>query len=151
MTFIPQRSRLKWHKVSATLISALLLTTATPSVLAHGGHGDEFKGGSQAATGSIQVDAATAQRMGLNVAPVRRQSLALSIKATGQIETSPNQKVEVTTPITGTVTQLLVQPGDRVQAGQPVAVLALRWLDCGWIQSKNALRQRQTLEKQRQI
>ncbi len=123
MTFIPQRSRLQWRKASTTLISALLLTTATPLVLAHGGHGDEFKGGSQAATGSIQVDAATAKRMGLNVAPVRRQSLALSIKATGQIETSPNRKVEVTTPIIGTVTQLLVQPGDKVQTGQPVAVL----------------------------
>jgi membrane fusion protein, heavy metal efflux system len=80
MTFSGQRSRLKWRKVSTTLISALLLTTATPSVFAHGGHGNEFKGGSQAATGSVQVDAATAKRMGLIVAPVRRQSLALSIK-----------------------------------------------------------------------
>lgn len=123
MAFIAQRSRLKWRKASTTLISALLLTTAPPSVLAHGGHGDEFKGGSQAATGSIQVDAVTARRMGINVTLVRRQSLALSIKATGQIETAPNRKVEVTTPITGTVTQLLVQPGDSVRAGQPVAVL----------------------------
>jgi membrane fusion protein, heavy metal efflux system len=124
MTFSGQRSRLKWRKVSTTLISALLLTTATPSVFAHGGHGNEFKGGSQAATGSVQVDAATAKRLGLIVAPVRRQSLALSIKTTGQLETASNRKVEVTTPIKGTVTKLLVQPGDKVQAGQPVAVLS---------------------------
>jgi membrane fusion protein, heavy metal efflux system len=124
MTFIPQRSRLKWRKTSLTFVSALLWTIAAPSVLAHGGHGNEFQGDSQPATGSIQVDAATAKRMGLTVAPVRRQSLASSIKATGQIETSPNRKVEVTTPIIGTVTQLLAQPGDRVQAGQPVAILS---------------------------
>jgi membrane fusion protein, heavy metal efflux system len=124
MTFMAQRSRLKWRKASTTLVSALLLTTATPSVLAHGGHGDEFKGGSQAATGSVQVDAATAKRLGLKVAPIRRQTLALSIKTTGQIESAPNRKVEVTAPIKGTVTKLLVQPGDIVQAGQPVAVLS---------------------------
>jgi membrane fusion protein, heavy metal efflux system len=123
MAFIPQRSRLKWRKTSVTFASTLLLTIASPSVLAHGGHGNEFQGDSHPMTGSIQVDAATAKRMGLTVAAVRRQSLALSIKVTGQIETSPNQKVEVTTPTIGTVTQLLVQPGDRVQAGQPVAVL----------------------------
>ncbi|MGB8700393.1 MAG: efflux RND transporter periplasmic adaptor subunit [Thermosynechococcaceae cyanobacterium] len=124
MTFTPQRSRLKWRKTSVTFVSALLLTIASPSVLAHGGHGSEFQGDSAPAAGSIQVDTATAKRMGLNVASVRRQSLALSIKATGQIETSPNRKVEVTTPIIGTVTQLLAQPGDRVQAGQPVAILS---------------------------
>ncbi len=124
MTFMAQRSRLKWRKASATLVSALLLTAATPSVLAHGGHGDEFKGGSQSATGSVQVDAATAKRLGLKVSPIRRQTLALTIKTTGQIESAPNRKVEVTTPIKGTVTKLLVQPGDIVQAGQPVAVLS---------------------------
>jgi membrane fusion protein, heavy metal efflux system len=124
MTFIPQRSRLKWEKTSVTVVSALLLTAASPSVLAHGGHGHEFQGNSAPAAGSMQVDAATAQRMGLKVAPVRRQSLALSVKTTGQLETAANRKVAVTTPITGTVTQLLVQPGDSVQAGQPVAVLS---------------------------
>jgi membrane fusion protein, heavy metal efflux system len=55
---------------------------------------------------------------------VRRQRLALCIKTTGQIETMPNRRVEVTTPITGTVTQLLVQPGAVVKAGQPVAVMS---------------------------
>ncbi len=124
MTFIPQRSRLQWRKASVTLVSALLLTTASASVLAHGGHGDEFQHSSAPAADSIQVDAATAKRMGLTVALVRLQSLALSIKTTGQIEAVPNRKVEVTTPIKGTVIQLLVQPGEVVQAGQPVAILS---------------------------
>lgn len=62
--------------------------------------------------------------MGLKVVPVLRQRLALGIKTTGQIETMPNRRVEVTTPITGTVIQLLVQPGEVVKAGQPVAVMS---------------------------
>jgi len=37
-------------------------------------------------------------------------------------ESLPNQQVEVTTPVRGTVTRLLVQPGDQVSAGQAVAI-----------------------------
>ena len=109
------------------LSALLLLSVATPSaiVLAHGGHGNEF-GGSQAvqAVGSVQVDEATAKRMGLKLETISRKSLAFGIKTTGQIENLPNQKVAVTTPVTGTVTQLLMNPGDVVEAGQPVAVMA---------------------------
>jgi membrane fusion protein, heavy metal efflux system len=89
----------------------------TPSTLAHGGHGNEFQHNVRPTSGSIQVDAETAQRLGLIVAPVRRQPLALSLKTTGQLETVPNPQVEVTTPIKGTMTRLLVQPGQVVQAG----------------------------------
>jgi cobalt-zinc-cadmium efflux system membrane fusion protein len=93
-------------------------------VLAHGGHGNEFQEGSQPAdTGAIRVDSATAKRLGLKVEPVSRQRLAFGIKTTGKIEALPNQTVEVTTPVTGTVIKLLVNPGDRVEAGQPVAVM----------------------------
>lgn len=113
------------RRISGTLLSLLLLTTAPVKVLAHGGHGDEFQGGSQAtqAVGAIQVDAETAKRMGLKVEPVSRQRLAFGIKATGQIEALPNRQVEVTTPVGGTVLRLLVNPGESVNAGQAVAVM----------------------------
>ncbi|MGF1604482.1 MAG: efflux RND transporter periplasmic adaptor subunit [Thermosynechococcaceae cyanobacterium] len=100
---------------------------ATPTfILAHAGHGDEFKGGNNAtpSVGAVQVDAETAQRLDLKVEPAKRQQLAVGIKATGQIETLPNQRVEVTTPVKGTVTRLLAKPGDAVQAGQAVAILS---------------------------
>ncbi|WP_223257509.1 efflux RND transporter periplasmic adaptor subunit [Phormidesmis priestleyi] len=94
-------------------------------VLAHAGHGDEFKGGSQSAQSAdaIQVDAETTKRLGLKIEPVARQPLAFGIKTTGQIESLPNQQVEVTTPVRGTVTRLLVQPGDQVSEGQAVAIM----------------------------
>ncbi len=111
-------------KVSGTLLSVILLT-APFSVLAHGGHGNEFQGGSATnAPSSIQVDAQIAKRLGIKVEPVNKQRLAVGIKTTGQIETLPNKQAEVTAPIPGIVTELLVQPGTYVKANQPVAVLA---------------------------
>jgi cobalt-zinc-cadmium efflux system membrane fusion protein len=111
--------------VSGTLASLLLLASPA-AVLAHGGHGNEFQEGTQAtgASSSIQVDAQTAKRLGIKVEPAKRQRLAVGVKTTGQIETLPSQKVEVTTPISkAKVVELLVEPGASVKKGQPVAVL----------------------------
>jgi membrane fusion protein, heavy metal efflux system len=108
------------------LFLLLVLLTAPTAVLAHAGHGHEFQTGSETSqsTSSIQVDAETVKRLGIKVEPVTRQRLEIGIKTTGQIETLPNQKVEVTAPIPGKVTELLVEPGTKVKAGQPVAVVA---------------------------
>ncbi|MBD2100086.1 efflux RND transporter periplasmic adaptor subunit [Leptolyngbya sp. FACHB-261] len=113
------------QRLSGTLLSLSLLINPG-AALAHVGHGNEFQGGAKAnqASRDIRVDAETARRLGLKVEPVRRQRLAVGMKTTGQIEALPNQTVEVTTPIKGTVVRLLVAPGDTVKAGQAVAVLS---------------------------
>jgi cobalt-zinc-cadmium efflux system membrane fusion protein len=54
---------------------------------------------------------------------VKRQVLAFGVKATGQIESSPGRQVTVTNPVGGTVTKLLVEPGQQVAAGQALAVI----------------------------
>ncbi len=113
------------HYISGTLLS-LLLVASPASVLAHGGHGNEFQGVREVSSGTtaIQVDAQTAKRLGIKVEPVKRQPLAVGIKTTGQIETLPSQLAEVTTPISGAkVVELLVEPGASVKKGQPVAVV----------------------------
>jgi cobalt-zinc-cadmium efflux system membrane fusion protein len=113
--------------VSGTLLSLLVLT-APAVVLAHAGHGGhEFQSGNEATQSSdaIQVDTQTAKRLGIKVESVKRQQLAIGLKTTGQIETLPSKKVEVTTPISGAkVVELLVEPGASVKAGQPIAVIA---------------------------
>jgi membrane fusion protein, heavy metal efflux system len=111
--------------VSSTLLSLVLITSPT-AVLAHAGHGDEFHSGGETTqvSDSIQVDGETAKRLGIKVEPVTRQQLAIGIKTTGQIETLPSQKVEVTAPIPGKVVELLVEPGADVKAGQTIAVIA---------------------------
>jgi membrane fusion protein, heavy metal efflux system len=111
---------------STGIILNLVLITAPSSVLAHGGHGDEFQGADSQAEASdlIQVDAQTAKSLDIRVEPVTSQRLDIGIKTTGQIEALPSQQVQVTAPIAGKVTKLLVEPGAYVKAGQPVAVIA---------------------------
>ncbi len=134
------------HCVSSTLASLLLLTTPA-IVLAHAGHGDEFHQENQAnsTTNSIQVDAQIAQRLGIKVEPVKHQQLAVEIQTTGQIETLPSQKVEVTTPISGAkVVELLVEPGANVTKGQPVAVVTSPDLVTLRVESQEKLAQAQS-------
>jgi membrane fusion protein, heavy metal efflux system len=105
--------------VSIEMTIALLL--ANPLlVLAHGGHGNEFKGGDTGNT-AIAVDAEVANKLGLKVEAAKQQQLDVGVKTTGQIEMLPNQKAEVTSPIKGKIVALLVQPGSVVKQGQPVA------------------------------
>lgn len=108
-----------------TLLSLILLTSPT-AVFAHAGHGDEFhqSGETTQIPAAISVDAETSKRIGIKVEPVKAQRLAVGIKTTGQIETLPNQKVEVRAPVSGTVVELLVKPGDKVSKGQVLAVLS---------------------------
>ena len=97
------------------------------AVLAHAGHGNEFHesgGDAVQIPATISVDAETSKRIGIKVESVKAQRLSVGIKTTGQIETLPNQKVEVRAPVSGTVVELLVKPGDKVSKGQTLAVLS---------------------------
>ncbi len=112
----------RYHLLGAGF-SLLLLGTPT-DVFAHAGHGDEFHQGQAAPPAdAIAVDPVTAARIGLTVEPVRRQPLAFGLHNTGQIDAVPNRRVAVTNPVGGRVIKLWVEPGDRVVAGQPLAVI----------------------------
>ena len=123
LTVVHPRKILFW----GAFLGVLIVVSPIKFVSAHSGHGNEFKEGSGVpASGSVQVDPAMATRLGLKIESVSRQRLAFGVKATGQIEALPNQKVEVTTPVGGTITKLLVKPGDRVTAGQEIALMSAR-------------------------
>jgi cobalt-zinc-cadmium efflux system membrane fusion protein len=114
-------------KLLASAFTLLLLTATVPAaVFAHAGHGDEFHHDTEATTNpeGIKVDSATARQMGIKAQPVSKQFLDIGIKTTGQIENQPNKQAEVTAPIPGTVVELLVEPGNSVKKGQPVAVMS---------------------------
>jgi cobalt-zinc-cadmium efflux system membrane fusion protein len=131
--------------IYSTLLGLLLVATPVV-VLAHGGHEDEFQGENQTTetTSFVQVDLETAKRLGIKVEPVKRQHLATTIKTTGQIETLPGQKVEVTTPIAGAkVVELLVEPGSSVKKDQPLAVLTSPDLVTLRVESQEKLAQAQ--------
>jgi membrane fusion protein, heavy metal efflux system len=126
------------HRISSVFISFLVLLTPTvtmmslllsapKTVLAGPGHdhsgASSFQGGGNI-SGAVNVDAETAKRLGIKVEPVKRQKLDVGIKTTGQIETLPDQRVDVTAPLTSKVVELLVKPGSKVKKGQPVAVVS---------------------------
>lgn len=118
-------SRIQREVFSGVFLSLLLLTPGA-KVLADAGHGgSEFQGGSNASqmTQPIPIDTSIAAQLGIKVEPVIQQRLATGIKATGQIETLPNRRVDVTTPVGGTVIKLLVNPGEQVKVGQAVAIM----------------------------
>ncbi len=122
---------------------SLLLLSVPAGVLAHGNHGNEFQGGSTP-QGSVEVDAEIAKRLGIKVEPVKKERLDVGIKTTGQIETLPSQKAEVTTPISqAKVVELLVEPGATVKKGQPVAVLTSPDLVTLRVESQEKLAQSQ--------
>ena len=106
------------------LLLPIWILLVSPSTLAHGGHGDEFSSQDGTKSTKVQIDAATAQQIGVQTVAAKKQSLNVTIGATGQIELLPSKKVEVTAPIRGKLVQLLVQPGARVKAGQILATLS---------------------------
>jgi cobalt-zinc-cadmium efflux system membrane fusion protein len=107
-------------------ISLLLgvLVLSPKATLAHAGHGDEF-GQSESAQSAqgITLDEDTIRGLDIQVEPLQPRYLDTGIRTTGQIETLPQQRVEVTTPVGGKLLKLLVLPGATVRAGQPVAMM----------------------------
>jgi len=113
------------RQTAGTLLM-LLLFTVPLKAFAGAGHDHGSNQFQQADGGSmkrVEVDEAMAKRLGLKIEPATRQRLLFGIKTNGQVESLPNQQVEVTTPVGGTVVRLLVNPGDRVNAGQAVAIM----------------------------
>jgi membrane fusion protein, heavy metal efflux system len=116
------------NKFKILLSLVILITVSSPKIaIAGAGHdhsgGSSFKAGGEASS-AVKVDAETIKRLEIKVEPVKNRPLDIGIKTTGQIETLPDQKVEVTAPLTSKVVQLLVKPGSKVIKGQPLAVIA---------------------------
>jgi cobalt-zinc-cadmium efflux system membrane fusion protein len=115
-------------RLYGTCLSFFLLTNSLlhpVAIFAHAGHGDEFGHSDAIANPSaIEIDQETAQKVGIKIESISKKTMAIAIRATGQIEPLPNGKVKLTTPIKGTLISLLVQAGDPVAAGQVVAVLS---------------------------
>lgn len=126
-TKVPYQRKTSLLQHTSVVIISLLLLNGSKVVLAGAGHdhsgASSFQAGGEA-SGSVTVDAETAKRLGIKVESVKNQRLDIGIKTTGQIETLPDQKVEVTAPLTSKVVELLVKPGSKVKKGQPVAVVA---------------------------
>ena len=105
--------------VGALVISPLILARSSYAGAGHD-HGSFKESGGTA--GAVKVDGTTFSRLGIKVEAVSRKRLPVGIQATGQLEALPNKRADVTVPLTSTIKQVLVKPGDQVREGQPLAI-----------------------------
>ncbi|HWP34953.1 MAG TPA: efflux RND transporter periplasmic adaptor subunit, partial [Thermodesulfobacteriota bacterium] len=92
--------------------------------------------------------AAAPQVLAVSVAPVEARSVQRSVETTGSL--LPWEEVVLNTPVAGTLARLLVDLGDRVQAGQVVAELDKREFALAVAQAEAALKTAQdSLERAR--
>ena len=111
---------------SGVFIACFATFDIMPSLAGAGhNHGNEFEtGGNTGGPKRVEVSPDIAKRLGIKIEPVEFRRMGVGIKATGQIETQPNSQAKVTMPTPGTIVEFLVEPGDRVRKGQPVAVVS---------------------------
>lgn len=76
-----------------------------------------------ASTTNVSVSGIGQKVVQIETAPVRAETLAADLHATGQILFSSDQTVKISPRLTGRVRQVYVRVGDHVVVGQPLALL----------------------------
>jgi cobalt-zinc-cadmium efflux system membrane fusion protein len=74
-----------------------------------------------AAGDSLLLTVTSAQRQRLHLVAVKSTSYRPVVEVTGTVAFDGDQATTVLSPVSGPVTRVLVQPGDRVSRGQPLA------------------------------
>ncbi len=111
------------YTLAGALATAILLLWAVPApVLAHG---DEVKVGT-GPSGPVSLSAAQSKAIGLTLEAVDLRPLADLLNLNGQIQLLPERHSQVSARISGQVTALYVQLGDRVHASQRLARIQAR-------------------------
>jgi cobalt-zinc-cadmium efflux system membrane fusion protein len=75
---------------------------------------------------TIQFDEESAKLAGIKLTEAKLGQLATGIAFNGQIAANPNAVAQVASLVPGRVTQLMVSQGDKVKAGQTLAVIESR-------------------------
>ena len=110
----PARWFVAWMATGAWSLWALLMPIRV------WGHGPEIEVGENA-KGPVTLSALQAKAIGLTLASADLRPLADLLTLNGEIQLLPDHTAEVSTRISGQVTALYVQLGDRVKVGQPLA------------------------------
>ena len=74
-----------------------------------------------AAGDSLLLTVTSAQRQRLHLVAIKSTSYRPVVEVTGTVAFDGDQATTVLSPVSGPVTRVLVQPGDRVSRGQPLA------------------------------
>ena len=105
------------------LTAALLGTAAaTPPAIAHGGQ-IEVAGG---ARGPVQLNAAQQSAIALQVVAAGPRAMSVVLNVNGDVQLLPDRQSGASLRISGQITALYANVGDRVRAGQPLARVQAR-------------------------
>ena len=108
----------------------ILLLCMTPTiVVAHDDHEPLPTKGATVKGDRLKLSPAVAKAIGLQTAKVTLAEVARSVGAPATIELPWSQESFVTTLVAGRIEQVLVRPGDSVEAGQELARIASSELD----------------------
>jgi len=105
-----------------TLAVALILWAGSPPALAHSGHATA-PGSESAPVGSqgvVEVSRVAQLNLGLTVEEANLRPLETTLRVIGEIQADPRRSGAVSSRISGRVSAVLVQEGERVAAGQPL-------------------------------
>lgn len=87
------------------------------------GHAHD-EGTAHAGGGSVTVTPAQFAAIDGALGRVERKDLSSTLQATGFLKVPPQNKADVTSVMGGTVREVLVQEGDEVKKGQPLAIIS---------------------------
>ena len=115
-----RESKLRWLR-GATL---LLLLMGTVTRLAHA-HGDQIEVGG-GVRGPVQLNAAQQKAIALQLAPAGPHPLATLLTLNGEVQLLPDRQADVSLRISGQVKEVYANLGDKVTAGQRLALVQSR-------------------------
>ncbi len=121
MTMMLKLPALRWRGAALGIAMALMPAIPGP-IFAHGGAIELGEG----AKGPVSLSAAQAKAIGLTVGTADFRPLADLLTLNGEIQLLVDRQAQVSTRISGQVTALYVQLGDRVKAGQRLARIQAR-------------------------
>lgn len=100
-----------------------------PPALAHEGHADA-PGEEAAATnaGPVEVSESAQRNLGLGVEAAELRSVETTLRVIGEIAADPERSGSVSSRISGRVTGVFAQEGERVEKGQPLVEVESRLL-----------------------
>ncbi|MCX7899188.1 MAG: efflux RND transporter periplasmic adaptor subunit [Methylocystis sp.] len=72
---------------------------------------------------ALYIPAGSPYRNHIEIAPVQTKNVSLSRVVTGAVEADPARTVKILAPVNGRVGELMVELGDNVKKGQPLATI----------------------------
>ncbi len=126
MSFVIRKIRniMKWdHKQLGTLWVCALLTVAPLSVLAHKG---EIKVKENGTPGAVKLTKAQQQTIDLKVTPASQRLMRQELNLNGEVQLMPDRQANVSIRISGHITAVYANLGDKVRKGQALAKIQSR-------------------------